>query len=661
MLAHHPVACEGIDSRIVDVCGNGLGRRRFRRCRAGRRGCSSKWPVTILPRPSPGPRRSATTAVHWSPGGHRHRQSAALWRIRADGAGLAGRSPAGLPAHAGWEDAAVPPALLGDYLRDFDALMAELRLHRPALRSLRRRLCAHQDRLSAGKPGGPGCFASFWWRQQNWSPVTAAHCRGSTATAGPGANYCRRCTPPEALKLFGAVKNVFDPQNILNPGVIVDPRPLDADLRDPAPVGAGDLALAYHGDRGDFTQAVHRCTGVGKCRADNAATGGVMCPSYLATREEKDSTRGRARVLQEMVNGSAVTGGWRSPEVHEALDLCLSCKGCLSDCPTGIDMASYKAEVLHQSYRGRLRPASHYTLGRLPRWAALAARMPRAVNSVRASVESVRWRCRWPGWMPVAAFRRSPARRFGLVHVRTRRERRRRSGVAVRRLVHQLLHAGGRHRHSAGAAGRRLRTAVDRQAAVLRADLDLDWSARRGPQDPRPHRGRAVGVAAALSDIDPVPIVGMEPSCTAVLRSDAAELLDRRRRPRRREAPAHWPSCSPSAAGARPVSTGESVVAQPHCHHHAVHGVERRRATAAIGRRLGATARRMLRAGRQLRRREGSLRSVGRRRRSATAPAVAAASADTAILADGFSCRTQLADLTDRRGQHLAELLAESL
>ena len=103
-----------------------------------------------------------------------------------------------------------------------------------------------------------------------------------------------------------------------------------------------------------------------------------MCPSYQATRDERDSTRGRSRVLQEMVNGSLVTGGWRAPEVREALDLCLSCKACSSECPAGVDMASYKAEVLHQAYRGRLRPRSHYALGQLPRWAALASRVPRA-------------------------------------------------------------------------------------------------------------------------------------------------------------------------------------------------------------------------------------------------------------------------------------------
>ena len=107
-----------------------------------------------------------------------------------------------------------------------------------------------------------------------------------------------------------------------------------------------------------------------------------MCPSYLATRDEKDSTRGRARVLQEMANGTLVQGGWASPEVHEALDLCLSCKACASDCPTGVDMAAYKSEALYQTYRGRVRPLRHYLLGQLPRWARLAGVAPRFANAL---------------------------------------------------------------------------------------------------------------------------------------------------------------------------------------------------------------------------------------------------------------------------------------
>ena len=160
---------------------------------------------------------------------------------------------------------------------------------------------------------------------------------------------------PKAIHLFGAFKDLFDPRDLLNPGVLVRPRPLDADLRRPwaRPLLADGHGFSFSHDAGDLTTALHRCVGVGKCRADTTAAGGFMCPSYLATRDEKDSTRGRARVLQEMANGTLVTGGWSSPEVHESLDLCLSCKACSSDCPAGVDMAQYKSEVLHRTYRGK--------------------------------------------------------------------------------------------------------------------------------------------------------------------------------------------------------------------------------------------------------------------------------------------------------------------
>ena len=187
-----------------------------------------------------------------------------------------------------------------------------------------------------------------------------------------------------AIEAFGRFKNLFDPADLLNPGVLVAPRPVDADLRRP---GAAPLRRAggFRVRRrcGDLTTAVHRCVGVGKCRADSAASGGFMCPSYLATRDEKDSTRGRARVLQEMARGTLVAGGWRSAEVREALDLCLSCKACATDCPAGVDMAQYKSEVLYRAYRRRLRPRSPLRAGPA---AALVPAGPRAapglVNAV---------------------------------------------------------------------------------------------------------------------------------------------------------------------------------------------------------------------------------------------------------------------------------------
>ena len=352
---------------------------------------------------------------------------------------------------------------------------------------------------------------------------------------------------PEALRLFAAVKHTFDPDNVLNPGVLVDPRPLDADLRVPAaPLLRRDLALAYHHDGGNFTQAVHRCTGVGKCRADNTASGGVMCPSYQATREEKDSTRGRARVLQEMINGTAVTGGWRSPEVHEALDLCLSCKGCASDCPTGVDMAAFKSEVLHQSYRRRLRPPSHYSLGWLPRWARIASKAPGLVNADHAH----------PGRRAARALGRRrrqashhPAVRAPDVPVLVLRHRGgpgadRRSGAAVRRLVHQLLHPRGRARHGAGARGRRLPPATHREAAVLRADVDLHRPVDRGEEDPGPNGSRVVGIGRCSDRRHGALVHGrVALGCNRTAR--------RRRRPGGRNAPARWRSCSPSGAGSR--------------------------------------------------------------------------------------------------------------
>ena len=175
----------------------------------------------------------------------------------------------------------------------------------------------------------------------------------------------------ESLRLFGAVKAICDPDDLLNPGV--HRRPGAAGRRPaPGPAAAPIVpALRFVHDGGSLAT---RCTAApGSASAWPPSPSGVMCPSYLATRDEKDSTRGRARVLQEALDG-ALVGGLADPAVREALDLCLSCKGCASDCPTGVDMATYKAEALHQTVpRRRRRPRSHYTLGRLPRWAALAA------------------------------------------------------------------------------------------------------------------------------------------------------------------------------------------------------------------------------------------------------------------------------------------------
>ena len=275
----------------------------------------------------------------------------------------------------------------GAYLRDFDALLGEHRLDGLPYGHFGDG-CVHvRIDFPLTEPGGPSAYRSF---VEAAATLVAGY--GGSMSGEHGDGRARSALlptmySPAALALFGQVKACFDPDNRLNPGVLVDPPPVQADLRTTAadrpvrPLRRGGAPL-------------HR---VGKCLADTTAGLGVMCPSYLATREEKDSTRGRARVLQEMINGGTIRKGWGSAAVHSALDLCLSCKGCARDCPTGIDMAAYKAEVLDQTYAGRLRPRSHYALGWLPRWARLITRHPALARLVNLTTGTpglrrlVRW------------------------------------------------------------------------------------------------------------------------------------------------------------------------------------------------------------------------------------------------------------------------------
>ncbi len=305
-------------------------------------------------------------------------QAKALWRIREDGAGYAGRTVDNQPAWPGWEDAAVPPAHLGAYLRELATLMRQHQL----------------DGLAYGH-FGDGCVhlrIDFPLAQPEGAAVTETFLRaaaqlvarhGGSLSGEHGDGRARSALLPliydaDALAAFEQVKAVFDPAGLLNPGVLVRPAPLTADLRVPAARPASALSrrglqLTYPNDGGDLTTAAHRCVGVGKCRADS---GGVMCPSYLATGDEKDSTRGQARLLQEMANGTLVTDGWRSTEVLDSLDLCLGCKGCAVDCPAGVDMATYKTEFLDHHFRGRRRPRGALRAG----WTSPQSRHFRALN-----------------------------------------------------------------------------------------------------------------------------------------------------------------------------------------------------------------------------------------------------------------------------------------
>ncbi|NBM21061.1 FAD-binding and (Fe-S)-binding domain-containing protein, partial [Streptomyces sp. GC420] len=311
------------------------------------------------------------------------REQRQLWRIREDAAGTSTRMPDGSEAWPGWEDCAVPPASLGAYLRDFRALLGSYGLQGTPYGHFGEGCIHVRIDFDLMSRHGIGRFREF---SHDLADLVVSYGGSLSGEHGDGqarAELLPRMYGDELVSLFSRAKDLWDPDGGLNPGMLARPARLDENLRfDVLPTAPVPVAFSYPHDGGDFSAAVRRCVGVAKCR-NPAGSAGVMCPSYRATGEERHSTRGRARLLHEMLAGEIVTDGWRSEEVRDALDLCLSCKGCRSDCPVGVDMATYKAEFLHHHYAGRLRPAAHYSMGALPRWLRLAAAL-RAAGPLNA-------------------------------------------------------------------------------------------------------------------------------------------------------------------------------------------------------------------------------------------------------------------------------------
>ena len=669
----------------------------------------------------------------------------------------------------GFEDAAVPPENLGAYLRDFTALMEEFDID-GLLYGHFGDGCVHvRLAMPLETPEGVAHSRAFL---QSAARICAAHGGSVSGEHGDGrarGELLRFMYSPEMLDLFARVKHIFDPDNLLNPGVLAAPMdeaeaasrarvrvlaahsggpdglaangapgtaltdhddahatrpglapadgalelqpgvdPLDANLRrvaaHPMPADGG---FAFTHDGGDFTAAVHRCTGVGKCRA--GVSGTFMCPSYLATRDEKDVTRGRARILQEAANSQLVKA-IDSPEVLEALDLCLACKACSADCPAGVDMARYRSEALFRTYRGRMRPLSHYTLGWLPRLTRVTARVPglaRIANVVMSVVPLRSLAFRIIGLDPR---RGMPALQSGTFTAWARRRNLLAGNVPASASSDPISEArerdaapassdSAREREGATASSMSGSTVLNgprdpggRPYALVWADSfsqTLDDTGARAVVDVLEANGFAPIVApdaccgltwittgqltgakkhltSLLSVLSPfaasgIPIVGVEPSCTAVLRDDLLDLLPEDPRSAlvsgATRTLAEVLSAVPASARRLPSLEGVEIVAQPHCHHYSVMGWD---TDQALLESLGARVTRL----------EGCCGLAGNFGMEAghydLSVAVAShsllptldAQPDAVYLADGFSCRTQAAQLAGRGGVHLATLLA---
>ncbi|NUV57258.1 FAD-binding protein [Streptomyces coelicolor] len=618
-----------------------------------------------------------------------------LWRIREDASGTATRMPDGSEAWPGWEDCAVPPARLGDYLRDFRALLAEHGLRGTPYGHFGDG-CIHV-RIDFDLLTGPG-VARFRRFSQELADLVVAHGGSLSGEHGDGqarAELLPRMYGAETVALFERVKDAWDPDGLLNPGMLVRPAPLDADLRFTAlPREPVDVAFGYPADAGDFSAAVRRCVGVAKCRTTSVSGSAVMCPSFRATGEEEHSTRGRARLLHEMLTGEVVTDGWRSTEVRDALDLCLSCKGCRSDCPVGVDMATYKAEFLHHHYAGRRRPAAHYTMGRLPVWLSWAARTRTAgVANALASLGPLARLAKRVGGIarereipslatePFSRWwrrRRTPAEGGGPLVVLWPDTFTEHLSPSVGRAAVRVLEAAGMRvvlpptlrlgSGGRGGSGGRVGDARSRSPFSL-------LTARRGRvccgltyiSTGQLDRARTV-LRRTLDLLEPVlatdaPLVVLEPSCAAALRTDAPELLHDDPRAARLASRVltfaealerHAPDWTPPAVN-RPV-TG-----QTHCHQHAVlgDGPDRRlRETAGLtGELVGGCCGLAGNFGFE----KGHYDVSRACAEEQLLPSVREAPEDAVVQADGFSCRTQLEQVGGVRGRHLAEILAEAL
>lgn len=674
LLPHSPVALEGIDARLVDIVRRHKGEDAVPPLPEG-----GGWLMVEVSGETPEEAQQQVDRVirdanteHALPVPDK-KDAAALWAIRADGAGLGGRTPAGEQAWPGWEDAAVPPEKLGLYLREFEALMEEHGLDGLIYGHFGDG-CLHV-RIDMPLADAPERMRPFL---EAAAMLVARHGGSISGEHGDGrarSELLKFTYSDDVIAAYQGFKDLFDPMNLLNPGVLVNPEPFDADLRRPQAVDIpSDSGFAYIEDAGSFASAVHRCVGVGKCRADSSSQGGFMCPSYLATKDEKDSTRGRARVLQELTNGSLISD-WDSKEVEESLDLCLSCKACSSDCPAGVDMATYKAEALYQRYRGKIRPMTHYLLGQLPRWTKLAGSIPGLTRLAN-------------GVMKIGPLRKLA---FAMGGIDSRREMAPFAVTPFHKQWKKHRPANGVVKTSGGLMPRqKLLLWVDSFSDAFSPELARDaikvlnhagyevqvssgevccgltWITTGQLDGARKRLNGLLDVFGPLAE-DGVPIVGLEPSCTAVLLSDLVELFPNDQR-------AHAIKAStltfaealrqPRADGTvwePPSLVGTSVVAQPHCHQHATAGFSADRTVLA---KAGASVKEISGCC-------GLAGNFGMEKghydvsvavaENGLLPALRDADEGSVLLADGFSCRTQATQLANQDGVHLATLLAQAL
>jgi len=586
-------------------------------------------------------------------------QAKRVWEVRESALGAISHVPGEPPGWEGWEDSAVSPAKLGSYLRDLYQLMKGYG-YRSALYGHFGHACLHM-RINFDLQSREG-IANYRKFVEEAADLVIRYGGSLSGEHGDGqsrAELLPKMFGPELVQAFCEFKALWDPAWKMNPGKVVEPYKLDENLRLGAEYKPWEppTHFQFPDDQGSLAHATLRCVGVGKCRRDE---GGVMCPSFRVTREEEHSTRGRAHLLWEMTKGDVITDGWRDQHVKHSLDLCLACKGCKSDCPVGVDVATYKAEFLAHYYQGRRRPRSAYAFGNIDIWARLASKAPGLVN-LTTQLPFLRDIAKLVAGMPrdrnIPAFAPQTFR-----HWFSRRQSQNLDGAGVllwpdtfnNYFLPDTAKAAVEVLESAG-----YRVMLPRASLCCGRPL-YDW----GMLDRARHLLGKI-LATLATDLEQgVPIIVLEPSCAAVFRDELLNLFPKDERAHRLSQQTFLLSefLEKKAKHFQLPKLVRKALVHGHCHHKSVirmtdeESVLRKMEIDFQSPAPGCC---------------GMAGSFGFERDKykislaigelELLPAVRNASSDCLIVANGFSCREQIAQCTDRRALHLAEVIQMGL
>ncbi|MFZ1049753.1 MAG: FAD-linked oxidase C-terminal domain-containing protein [Candidatus Sulfotelmatobacter sp.] len=595
-------------------------------------------------------------------------QAKRVWDVRESSLGVTSHVPGEPLNWEGWEDSAVAPEKLGGYLRALRQMMAAY-AYKGSLYGHFGHGCVH-TRINFDLQSTEG-IAKFRKFMEEAADLVVSYGGSISGEHGDGqsrAELLPKMFGPELVQAFREFKFAWDPDWKMNPGKLIEPYKLDENLRLGATYSPWEPKTNFQflADHGSLAQATLRCVGVGKCRREE---GGLMCPSYRATRDEEHSTRGRAHLLWEMTQGEVVRDGWRSEEVKESLDLCLACKGCKSECPVGVDVATYKSEFLSHYYEGRIRPRSAYAFGNIDLWARLAAHAPGLVNlttqlpllrDISKLVAGIHQQRSIPAFAP-QTFK-------AWFHHRRRSAVSNNASSSDAEALPVLLWPDTFNNYFLPATAR---AAVDvLETAGFRVIVPQANLCCGRPLYDHGMLDRAQALLLQILDeLSPeieagIPIVGLEPSCVAVLRDELLNLFphDERAQALSRQTFLLSEFLETYAPHVPLPQLNRKAILHGHCHHKSLMKMT---AEEAVLRRIGIDFHTPAPGccgmagsfGFEPDKYDLSI-AIGELE---LLPAVRQAPADWLIIADGFSCREQIAQGSPRCALHLAEVLQMAL